>query len=182
MKRALALVTLALSLMLAVGCDKKDDNPVSSTETVVRYTTVNSVKTTPTYFSFDTGAPTDSVGAWDVKLTYTMMVVDPSIPAIKYPFVGLNKARGVLGKTVDGADFSTVKATTITGLQAENDTTGVIGVNCLNYDGTTHLLNPFTNRTFVIQTVSGSRVKFKMVGYYNEAGTSGYMTIDYVKN
>jgi hypothetical protein len=103
------------------------------------------------------------------------------MPAIKYPFIGLNTGRGVTGKIVDGTDFSSLNGSTVSGLAADSDTTGVIGVNCLNYDGSTHRLNPYTNRGFVVQTGTGKRVKFAMVSYYNEAGTSGFMTIDYVK-
>jgi hypothetical protein len=175
------LVLAALSFASIVGC-KKDENPVvANTETATRFTTSASVKTAPVYFSFDTGGIVDSTGAWDLKLTYTLMVVDTSIPAIKYPFIALNQSRTVQGKIVDGMDFSACNGSTTTGLALDNGTSAVIGVNCLNYDSNTHLLNPFANRTFVVKTGSNARTKFKMVSYYNEALVSGYMTFDYVK-
>ena len=178
--KKLNLLMLAAVLMLAIGCDK-NDNPASTQETSVRFTTTDNVKTVPTYFSFDTGAVTDSAGAWDVKLTYTMMVVDTSMPAIKYPFIALNSTRSVTGKVVDGTEFASVNGQSVAGLAADGVGANVIGVNCLNYDGATHRLIPFTNRAFVVQTGTGKRVKFQMLGYYNEAGVSGFMTIEYVK-
>lgn len=180
MQRSAYIASIILLVLLTVGC-KKDENPVTPQETATRFTTTNNVKTVPTYFSFDTGAVTDSVGAWDVKMTFTYMAVDPSIPAIKYPFIGLNRSRNVMAKMVDSTDFSLVNGSTTTGLQSDGDSTAVIGVNCLNYESGTHLLTPYQNRTFVVQTGTGTRVKFKMVGYYNEAAVSGFMTIDYVK-
>lgn len=181
MKHLSLSLALALSLVLAAGCDSKDDNPVTTTETATRFTTTENVKTAPTYFSFDTGAATDSSGAWDVKFTYSYMVVDTSMPAIKYPFIALNASRGVTGKVIDGTDFASVNGATVSGLASDAVGAPVIGDQCLNYDGSTHRLNPYPDRTFVIQTGTGKRVKFKMVSYYNEAGTSGFMTIDYVK-
>jgi hypothetical protein len=179
MKHATIILTIIL-LVLAVGC-KKEDDPVTPQETAVRFTTTNNVKTAPTYFSFDTGVVTDSVGAWDLKMTFAYMLVDPSMPPIKYPFIGLNKARSVTAKMIDSTAFSLVNGAATSGLQADGDTTAVIGANCLNYESGTHLLTPYPNRTFVVQTGGGNRAKFKMVGYYNEAAVSGYMTIDYVK-
>jgi hypothetical protein len=74
-----------------------------------------------------------------------------------------------------------VNAATVAGLSTDAAGSSVIGMNCLNYDGTTHRLNPYANRTFVVQYGTSKRVKFKMISYYNETGTSGFMTIDYVK-
>jgi hypothetical protein len=54
-----------------------------------------------------------------------------------------------------------------------------IGTNCLSYDGTTHILSPYNNRTFVVQTSTGKRAKFKMLTYYNDAGASGYMKFQF---
>jgi len=178
--RMMPVALLALSFVL-VSCKKEESNPIAPQENVVRFTTAENVKTLPTYFSFDTGAVTDSVGAWDVKLTFTYMNVDPSMPAIKYPFIGLNRTRNVLAKMIDSTEFGALDGRTMAGLLADGDTTAVIGVNCLNYESGTHRLTPYANRNFVLQTGSSTRVKFKMVGYYKEAGTSGYMTIDYVK-
>ncbi|MCU0453775.1 MAG: HmuY family protein [Bacteroidetes bacterium] len=181
MKNPMLLLTIAITLVFVVGCDTKDDNPVTATETAVRFTTTNNVKTVPTYFSFETGAVTDSAGAWDIRMSYSYMVVDTSMPAIKYPYIALNAARGVTAKIVDGSEFSLVNAATVAGLSTDAAGSSVIGMNCLNYDGTTHRLNPYANRTFVVQYGTSKRVKFKMISYYNETGTSGFMTIDYVK-
>lgn len=181
MKKLALFTSVAVLIALAVGCETKDDNPMAPEESAVRFTTTDNVKTLPTYFSFDTGTATDSAGAWDVKLTFSYMVVDTSMPAIKYPYIALNTARGVTAKMVDGSDFASVNGATVSGLAADGAGSPVIGNLCLNYEGTTHRLNPYANRTFVLQTGLGKRIKFKMVSYYNEAGTSGFMTIDYVK-
>ncbi len=180
MKSILNLFILAIALV-TVGCDTKDENPLTTDQTSVRFTTTDNVKTTPTYFSFDTGAATDSAGAWDIKMTYSYMNVDPSMPAIKFPFIALNASRSVTAKMVDGSGFTSVNGETVNGLSTDSDTVAVIGTNCLNYEGTTHRLNPYPNRTFILQTGLGKRVKFAMVSYYNEASVSGFMTIDYVK-
>jgi hypothetical protein len=178
----LSLLLLAASLLVVIGCKDNNDNPVASnTETTVRFTTATSVKIAPVYFSFDTGGIVDSTGTWDLKLTYTLMVVDTSIPAIKYPFIALNQLRTVQAKIVDGMEFPNVNGSTTSGLASDNGSTAIIGVNCLNYDSNTHLLNPFANRTFVVKTGSNARTKFKMISYYNDALVSGYMTFDYVK-
>lgn len=179
--KTLINIALVAFAVIVIGCDTKDDNPLVVENEAVRFTTTNNVKTTPTYFSFDTGAATDSAGAWDVKLTYSYMLVDPSMPAIKYPFIALNAGRNVTAKMVDGTGFTSVNGSSATGLASDHDTVAVIGTNCLNYDGTTHRLNPYPDRTFVVQTGLGTRVKFAMVSYYNEASVSGYMTLDYVK-
>jgi hypothetical protein len=54
-----------------------------------------------------------------------------------------------------------------------------IGSFCLKYDGSTHKLNPYTDRTFVVKTSTGARAKFKMLTYYNEKNVSGYMKLEY---
>lgn len=54
-----------------------------------------------------------------------------------------------------------------------------IGTNCLSYNGSTHILSPYTNRTFVVKTAAGATAKFKMLTYYNEANASGFMKFQY---
>ena len=54
-----------------------------------------------------------------------------------------------------------------------------IGSFCLKYDGSTHKLNPYVDRTFVVKTSTGAYAKFKMLTYYNEAGASGYMKFQF---
>jgi len=54
-----------------------------------------------------------------------------------------------------------------------------IGTAVLSYNGATHKLNPYTDRTFVIKTYDGKFAKFEMLSYYNEAGASGYMKFKY---
>ncbi|KAB2923934.1 MAG: hypothetical protein F9K22_07580 [Bacteroidetes bacterium] len=55
-----------------------------------------------------------------------------------------------------------------------------IGTFILKYAGPpTHKLNPFTDRTFVVKTGAGAFVKFEILTYYNEAGTSGYVKFKY---
>ena len=54
-----------------------------------------------------------------------------------------------------------------------------IGTNCLSYNGTTHILSPYTDRTFVVKNAAGVLAKFKMLTYYNEANASGFMKLQY---
>jgi hypothetical protein len=130
-----------------------------------------SVKSMPVYYSFDKRDTTAADGNWDVKLT---------VNAAMEPLIVLNKAKGVTGKTLDATPFSTYNAAQ-TALESDvNDTTLVIGNKCFLYAGPpTHRLNPIANRTFVVRTINGARVKFQTLSYYNAAGSSGYMKFQY---
>ncbi len=130
-----------------------------------------SVKTMPVYYSFDKRDTTTADGNWDVKLT---------VNAAMEPLVVLNKARGVTGKTLDGTPFATFNAAQVSLESDVNDTTLVIGNKCFLYAGPpTHKLNPIANRTFVVRTINGARVKFQTLSYYNAAGASGSFKFQY---
>lgn len=180
MKNLSLFLILALSLFVAIGCDTKDDNPVTSDSNTVRFTTAQNVKTTPTFFSFDTGTTTDTLGAWDVMFGTIGVPAGPGM-TVQFPAIRLNRGRAVSAKIVDGTEFASVNGATVSGLTADTDTSYAIGMECLDYDDASHQLSPYANRTFVLQTGAGTRVKFKMVSYYSEAGASGFMTLDYVK-
>jgi hypothetical protein len=138
----------------------------------VKIDSTRSIKGTPLYYSFARRETTTVTGDWDVKLT---------INASAEPLIVLNKIKGVLGKVLDNTDYATLNAATVTGLEADvNDTTLVIGNKCFLYAGPpTHKLNPVTNRTFIIRSSNGARIKAKMLNYYNAAGTSGYFKFEY---
>ena len=130
------------------------------------------IKTAPVYYSFDQRDTTSSTGNWDIKMTVNTFLE---------PLIILNTGKGVSGKVLDNSDFATMSAAVIPTLESDvNDTTLVIGNKCLLYDPTTHRLNPIANRVFVIRTINGARVKFRMLNYYNGAGASGYMQFQYV--
>jgi hypothetical protein len=96
------------------------------------------------------------------------------------PLIVLNTNKGVTAAVLDNAPFSTLSAASVIGLQSDvNDTTLVIGNKCLQYNPTTHKLAPVANRTFVVRTINGARVKLEMLNYYNAAGTSGFMQFRY---
>jgi hypothetical protein len=177
------LMVFALFVALAVAGCKKNDNPADSSQLIFAATgtfSTGNVKVSPAYFSFDTKDTTAPAHTWDILLTNTLMSVDPSIPPIKYPVIQFNRSSGVSGTIVDGKEFETIDPSAVTGLKTDtNDTTLVIGTNCLNYDGATHRLSPFPNRSFVVRTASNKLVKFRVVSYYNTDGVSGFMTFDY---
>lgn len=128
-------------------------------------------------FSFAKGEV--AVQPWDVKLT--VLSVPTPIGPMNFPGIVLNGAAGVKAAIVNGTPFADVNAATVTPLLADGDTTYVIGTTCLNYDENSHRLSPFTDRTFVVQSTSGKRYKFRMLGYYNDQGLSGFMKFEYVK-
>lgn len=132
-----------------------------------------SIKTSPVYYSFDKRDTTAADGNWDVKMT---------INASNEPLIVLNKNKGVTGKVLDATPFATFSPASLTNLESDvNDTTLVIGNKCLLYAGPpTHKLNPIANRTFVVRTINGARVKFQMLSYYNAAGASGFMKFQFV--
>jgi hypothetical protein len=130
-----------------------------------------SVKTSPVYYSFDKRDTTTADGNWDVKFT---------VNAAMEPLVVLNKAKGVTGKTLDATPFGTYNAAQVALESDVNDTTLAIGNRCFLYAGPpTHRLNPVANRTFVVRTINGARVKFQTLSYYNAAGASGYFKLQY---
>jgi hypothetical protein len=177
------ITVLALFVVLAAAGCRKNDNPADSSQTTFSATgtfSTGNVKNSPAYFSFDKKDTTAPTQTWDIVLTNTLMSVDPSIPPIKYPVIQFNRSSNVSGAIVDGKEYDTIDPSAVTGLKTDtNDTTLVIGTNCLNYDGTTHRLSPFPNRSFVVRTASNKLVKFRLVSYYNTAGVSGYITFDY---
>lgn len=130
------------------------------------------IKTMPLYYSFARRETTTVDGDWDVKLT---------INAFAEPLIVLNKSKGVTGKVLDNTDYSTLSSALVTGLETDvNDTTLIIGNKCFLYAGPpTHKLNPIANRTFVIRSINGARIKVKMLSYYNAAGASGYFKFEY---
>lgn len=130
------------------------------------------------FLSFAMGTITPA--NWDVKLT--VMAVPSPIGTVNFPGIALNREKNVLAKIINGANFDVVNAKTETGLTADIDTMYVIGTACLSYDENTHHLSPYDNRTFVISTTAGNRVKLRMLSYYNDNGASGYMKFEYVLN
>lgn len=128
------------------------------------------IKVTPVYYSFDSRETTSVSGPWDIKMT---------INAMQEPLIILNSAKGVTGKVIDGEVFENVQAATVPDLITDtNDTTLVIGNKCLQYDPSTHLMHPYTNRTFIVRTLNGARVKFKMLDYYR-SNVSGFMKFQF---
>jgi len=177
------LTTIALFFTLAVPGCQKNDNPADASQlsftTTGTFSTGN-VKVSPAYFTFDKKDTTAPTQTWDILLTNTLMTVDPSIPAIKYPVIQFNRSKSVSGTIVDGKDFDAIDPSAVSELKTDtNDTTLVIGTNCLNYESATHRLSPFPNRSFVVRTASNKLVKFRIVSYYNADGVSGYITFDY---
>lgn len=138
----------------------------------VKVDSTRNIKTMPLYYSFARRETTTVTGNWDVKLT---------VNASMEPIMILNKEKGVTAKVLDGTDYATLKAATVTDLQTDiNDTTLAIGNKCFLYAGPpTHRLNPVANRTFVIRSADGTRTKAKMLSYYSAAGTSGYFKFEY---
>lgn len=131
-----------------------------------------SIKSQPVYYSFDKRDTTTATGAWDVKFT---------VNAAFEPLIMLNKDRGVTGAVLDGTPFDTYSPAQTTLSSDVNDTTLVIGNKCFLYAGPpTHKLNPVANRTFVVRTINGARVKFQTLNYYNAAGASGFVKLQYV--
>lgn len=183
MRTFIHVVPLALFLLIAPGCDKKD-NPVDQNQTTTNYIfSSNNVKNAPVYFSFDAKDSVTSLQPWDLKLTAVSTLVDtPSNFYIKLPTIVMNRARNVQGKIVSSGTFESVDPATVTGLQADpTDSTFTIGTECLYYTGApAHKLNPYDNRTFVLQSGTGKRIKFRMLSYYNDQGLSGYMKLEYV--
>jgi hypothetical protein len=115
---------------------------------------------------------------WDIKLT--VIAVPTPIGPMNFPGIVLNRAAGVTAAVVDGMPFADVIPASTTGLAADTETAFVIGTECLDYDENSHRLSPFVDRSFVLQTVGGKRVKFEMLSYYNDELQSGYMKFAYV--
>lgn len=179
--RLTVVIALAVGLLAAAGCEKKEDAPVTPSPTGGSgIFTSSNVKTAPVYFSFDAKDSVPVSGAWDLKLT-TMYAPDDTAKAFKYPGIALNRQRNVQAKIVDGQTYESVDQSAATALQTDpNDTTVIIGIRCLYYTGPpSHRLNPYDNRTFVVQTGSGKRAKLRMLSYYNDQGVSGYMKFEY---
>lgn len=130
------------------------------------------IKTQPLYYSFAKRETTTVDGEWDVKLT---------VNSFSEPLMVLNKNKGVTARVLDNTDYTTLSAAMVTNLESDvNDTTLVIGNKCFLYAGPpTHRLNPIANRTFVIRTVNGARVKVRLLSYYSAAGASGYFKFEY---
>ena len=137
----------------------------------ITYST-RSIKSGPFYFSFDTGDTMTSAQNWDVKITRD---------AFAFPIIVLNRAKNVQVKFIDTTvSFENLNQYSLTGLKTDaNDTTFVIGENCFSYDTTSHLLSPYTNRIFILQTASGAKIKFRTLNYYNTAGASGFVKFEY---
>ena len=101
---------------------------------------------------------------------------------IPYPYPGivLNREKNVNAKVVDAA-YNTIDPLTVTGLQSDTDNYYAIGINCFYYNGTSHKLTPYDNRTFVLKTANGKFAKMKMNSYYDPiTNASGYFTIEYL--
>jgi hypothetical protein len=48
-------------------------------------------------------------------------------------------------------------------------------IDWFDYDSSTHILSP-KRRTTLLRTVEGAVVKFEVVDYYDDAGTSGFLS------
>lgn len=181
--RAVAVgTTLLVALLVLGGCDKKNNNPAGPTTTQNFVFASANVKLSPVYFSFGTKDSVTANDAWDLELNVVSVLADSASNLyVKFPVIILNRARNVEARVIDGEPFDSVNASAVTGLATDpSDTTFVIGEGCLNYDGVNHTLNPYDNRTFVVQTGSSQRVKMRMLSYYNDQGASGYMKFEYV--
>ena len=154
MKKIFYLLTMFS--IFVVGC-KKEENPIiPPSETSVIFTTGN-VKLSPAYFNFsskDTNKTT-----YDVIFGTVAVPLQPGAPPAVFPAIKLNRAKNVKAIIIDGALFESINADTVTNLKADpSDTTFVIGDKCFSYDGATHKLNTYTNRTFIVQTVLKEKI------------------------
>ena len=178
MRKLLTILVLPVIAVL-IGCEKSSD-PVTPTVPTTGTFTTESVKLGNTYFSFATQGKVDSTKDWDIKLT-TLYAPDDTSKSFKYPGIVLNRAKNVQAKVLDSLAFESVDASTVTGLQADpSDDAQIIGIKCFFYTGPpSHKLNPYDNRTFVLQTAAGKRAKMRMLTYYNDAGASGFVKFEY---
>lgn len=115
------------------------------------------IKYTPVYYSFDARDTVSSDQNWDIKLMRN---------AATEPIIILNRTKGITASVVDGIPFSNVTAAKDSTLAPDpSDTTFIIGNKCFAYNPATHTLAPYTDRTFVLRTNNGARVKFRMLEY-----------------
>jgi hypothetical protein len=89
---------------------------------------------------------------------------------------------------VDGASFDAVTAAPVDGYLEDdagapgsggdsmsNTSPGYAFDNWFVYNPADHTLSPVEGRVYVVRTPEGNRFKLEMLGYYDDAGTPGYI-------
>ena len=91
-----------------------------------------------------------------------------AVAVLSEPFDALTRAPET-GYVLDAPDGETDRDT-------DNDSAFVNGVDdWYAYEETTHLLTPRTDRVYVVRTSEGGYFKVQLVGYYDGAGTPGFV-------
>lgn len=128
-------------------------------------------------FSFTRGLVAEQKN-WDVKLTIIPTEVPPA-GTFSFPGILLNTDKNVAVKAVADKEFSAVDAVATTGLISDSQQAAVIGTDWFNYDSNTHIVTS-KKHTYVLQTASGKRTKFRINNYYDQNNQSGFFTLEYV--
>ncbi|HET9619789.1 MAG TPA: HmuY family protein [Kofleriaceae bacterium] len=182
---------LASTLALAAGCADKIDHGAAPPDagsppgkiTTTRNTadgTYTSVvdatsETAWIYADFETGTAVAASDAWDLRFQRFHISTNG----------GVSGAGGVQVAPVTGTAFADLHAAPTTGFLADAadgngdgmpDYAFEQGDGWYDYDPTTHVLAPFPT-VWVVKTDGGATLKLEIVKYYDDAGTSGWLTL-----
>lgn len=190
--RTLFLLALPLALQSACtpfGGDDGDDTPTGPVVTEdlgggVYETTLDATDEEAwTYFDFETRAPVEPADPDD----------DPSwdLAALRFNLKtngGTSGSGGAAVAILDGTSFDAVTAVPTSGFIEDsasapgsgggpdaNTNPGYAFDNWFDYNFMTHILTPVEGRVYVVRTPEGNHFKLEMLGYYDDAGTPGFV-------
>lgn len=139
-----------------------------------------------TKFDFSTGEITTSTTEWDIAFRGTTIVFNGgnATGTADEP-----ERNGDAKAYIDTETFENVSGVIVVNFSQDSANGLAIptgsGNGWYTYDTVTHLINPTTNKTIVIQTRDGKYAKVKIRNYYNNLDSSDYAnaryyTFDYV--
>jgi HmuY protein len=192
MLRSTAIFLFALDVLCAIpGCADKitdeqpdagaTDPPTGKVRTMrgsdATYTTIvdASSMTDWTYADFETGGELPAIGSWDLRFQRFHISTNG----------GVSGSGGVTVAPVTGVAFAAVTAPPAGGYLADAadgngdgmpDYALERGDGWYDYDPVTHKLSP-RSIVWIVKTAGGATLKLEILGYYDSAGTSGWLTL-----
>jgi hypothetical protein len=138
---------------------------------------VDSTSETEWYlYDFERQGLVDEDKPWDIRLQRYRIQLNG----------GVNGDGGVVGVVLEDVDFDDVTEADVPPEgdaawrtdEADADGDGedeTLFIDWFDYDSSTHILSP-KRRTTLLRSVEGTVVKFEVVDYYDDAGTSGFLS------
>lgn len=172
------LFGLALS-MIIFGCEDKkadQDNDIID-ESVKAFTSVNIKTSGPEFFTFSENKGTTSEPTtWDLSFAVVDFQPSPMAPVIKDPVIIIGNGKSATKIEANSlADFQSMPAASSFKVDKDGYYTTQ---GWYDYNSTNHVISP-KDYIYAIKLDDTKDVLFEIIDYYDDNGSSGYLTIQW---